>query len=162
MTPLNHLRQLIEQDNEIKHPLVPPHARVVNTFNTVSNKESKQLKRIAKFLNLIGGCSAEIRVTRGERKVTGVEKIDFYTGKVSGQTVTWSKGTGIKGESDITSIIRGKAVYIELKRIYKNGKDRQSKAQKDFQAEKEAAGALYWIVSSYEDFYLQFFNYINK
>jgi hypothetical protein len=40
-------------------------------------------------------------------------------------------------------------VAIEVK----IGKDRQSEAQKNYQAMIEKAGGIYWIVKSFDDFY---------
>jgi hypothetical protein len=38
----------------------------------------------------------------------------------------------------------------------KYGADRQSQAQKDYQAMIERAGGQYWIVKTFEDFYDKF------
>ena len=61
------------------------------------------------------------------------------------------------GFSDIQATMFGRACYLELKRKYKNGKDRQSEAQKKFQKQVEEAMALYIIFESFEDFYTRVF-----
>ena len=157
MTPLEHLRELALAHQRITHPSMPDHLRYVNTFNTVTNKESKQLKRIEKFLNLIGGCRGTIIVNTGVMHKTGPDKINFYTGKVtSGKHFTRS---GIRnGTADIMAVIHGRAYDIELKRIYKKGRDRQSPAQKEEEQLMKQAGGQYIIVHSFEHFYEWFMN----
>ena len=94
---LKHLEQLLLAESKQKYPNVPDHVRSVNTFTTTANKEAKQLKRINSFVNLYGGCKSNIIINKGVRKVSGVDKINFFTGEVSGKTVTWDKSGMQKG-----------------------------------------------------------------
>jgi hypothetical protein len=64
-----------------------------------------------------------------------------------------------KGLADIDAIINGKPVKIELKRVYKNGKDRQSEEQKKEQEMIERGGGQYIIVESFEDFFTWYEKY---
>lgn len=57
-------------------------------------------------------------------------------------------GTGSNGTADISSVIFGKSVKIEVK----IGADRQSEAQKMYQQSVERAGGLYVIANSFEQF----------
>lgn len=59
----------------------------------------------------------------------------------------WAKGSGTKGTSDLKAIINGKFYAIEIK----YGKDRQSEAQKIYQANVEKSGGIYVIVSHLND-----------
>lgn len=61
----------------------------------------------------------------------------------------WIKGTGTKGTADISAIIAGKSVKIEVK----IGSDRQSTAQKEYQQQVEQAGGVYIVARTFEDFY---------
>ena len=62
--------------------------------------------------------------------------------------IVWRTGNTEKGSADISATIRGRSVKIEVK----IGKDRQSEAQKQYQAEIEAAGGLYYIAKNFTDF----------
>ena len=159
MTPLDHLRQLLKGEQREKYPSLPEHAMSINTFDKM-NPEKREKKRIEKFLNLTGNYASIIEV-RGQR----IDKRKTYTDAI-GQTKTIGSvefiGSGMrKGLADIKAIINGKPIDIELKRIYKKGKDRQSEAQKAEQAKIERAGGEYWVVSSFEDFYEKFNDYTN-
>jgi len=63
-------------------------------------------------------------------------------------SVEYIKGTGTNGTSDISATIKGMSVKIEIK----IGKDRQSEAQKIYQANIERAGGKYFIVHTFEEF----------
>lgn len=63
----------------------------------------------------------------------------------------WIKGTGINGTADLSAIIQGKPVKIEIKCAAT--KDRQSEAQKRYQEKVEKAGAVYLIVRTFEEYY---------
>jgi hypothetical protein len=64
----------------------------------------------------------------------------------------WIKGTGTKGTADISAIIEGWSVKIEVK----IGRDYQSELQKDYQHQVEQAGGVYIIARTFEDFYSWF------
>ena len=162
MKPLQHLRQLIKEESERKHPTLPAHVRVINTFNAVPNKETKQLKRIEKYLNVVGNAKGNIVTNKGVMMPNGVKKYDFRTGVQTQGHMKFRPSTVQNGTSDVVSIIDGRAVSIELKRVYKNGKDRQSDVQKVYQKEVEDAGGLYVIVESFEHFYDWFYTYTGR
>jgi len=63
----------------------------------------------------------------------------------SGQYI---KGTGTNGTADISLTIKGKSIKAEIK----IGKDRQSEAQKKYQADIERAGGIYIIVKDFDEF----------
>lgn len=56
------------------------------------------------------------------------------------------------GTADISAIIGGRSVKIEVK----VGRDRQSEAQKAYQKQIEQAGGVYWIATSFENFLQQY------
>ncbi len=60
---------------------------------------------------------------------------------------TWIPTAGTKGTADISAVIHGQAVKIEVKM-----KDRQSEAQKAYQNQVEKAGGIYLIVKSFAEF----------
>ncbi len=63
----------------------------------------------------------------------------------SGQYI---KGTGTNGTADISATIKGRSIKCEVK----IGKDRQSEAQKKYQADIERAGGIYIIVKDFDEF----------
>ncbi len=65
----------------------------------------------------------------------------------------WIKGTGTKGTADISATIAGRSVKIEVK----YGRDRQSKAQREYQNQVQQAGGIYTIATTFEQFF-QWYN----
>jgi hypothetical protein len=61
----------------------------------------------------------------------------------------WTKSNVRRGIGDITAIINGRSVMIEVK----VGKDKQSEAQVKTQNEVELSGGLYFIAKDFETFY---------
>lgn len=152
MKPLDHLSQLILEEQKAKYPTVPERMLRVNLYTGI-NAEKREKKRIEKFLNLIGNARCNIIENRGTR----IDNRETYT-DVIGQRKTIGSvhfiGSGMRrGIADMMAVIDGKAYDIELKRIYKKGKDRQSEEQKEEQRKMEQAGGTYLIVYSFEDFY---------
>jgi hypothetical protein len=68
-------------------------------------------------------------------------------------TAEYIPGTSTNGSADISSIIKGFTVKIEVK----IGKDRQSPAQIKYQEAVESAGGLYFIAKDFTSFY-EWFN----
>lgn len=65
----------------------------------------------------------------------------------------WIKGTGTKGTADISCVIEGISVKVEVK----FGRDQQSQSQREYQKTIEQAGGMYVIATSFE----QFLNWYN-
>lgn len=63
--------------------------------------------------------------------------------------VTWRPGGSTVGSADISATIKGRSVKIEVK----IGRDRQSEAQRQYQAAVEAAGGVYYIARNFTDFW---------
>ena len=102
-------------------------------------------KAVIRWIELHGGAADRINTqgtfVKGKTVGVGMYGIKHLPGKYipSGST---------KGHADITATINGKTWHIEIK----IGRDKQSDAQKKFQAKQEAAGAKYSIVRSFDDF----------
>ena len=161
MKAIQALKDLIIADQKVRYPNLPDHCRPVNTFNLLK-PEKREKKRIELFLNLSKGSRGTIIENRGQR----VDNRKTVTDIIGRQKVIGSVsfiGSGIRnGTADIMAIIKGKAIDIELKRVYKTGKDRQSPEQKREQERAEEAGGEYWIVKDFEDFYEKYLQMINK
>ena len=73
-------------------------------------------------------------------------------------TGKYIKGSGTKGTADISSIINGKSIKIEVK----IGKDRQSEVQKKYQADVERAGGIYFIATDFDYFMMWYKSFIEQ
>lgn len=63
-------------------------------------------------------------------------------------SLTWRPSGSTVGSADISATIGGRSVKIEVK----IGRDRQSEAQRRYQAAIEQAGGLYYIAKNFTDF----------
>ena len=63
-------------------------------------------------------------------------------------SLTWRPSGSTVGSADISATIQGRSVKIEVK----IGKDRQSEAQRQYQAAIEQAGGLYYIARDFSTF----------
>lgn len=150
MNGLQQLKELALADSIRRHPTLPPAARYVKPY---SDRSANGLTRaIIDFLRF-NGFQAERVAVMGrpldDRKVV----TDVLGDMRRVGSIKWIPGTMQPGSADISSIIAGKSVKIEVK----VGKDRQSSAQKEYQAQVERAGGIYLIVRSFEEF-LKFYN----
>ena len=64
-------------------------------------------------------------------------------------SIKWIKGTGTRGTADISATIHGRSVKIEVK----IGRDFQSDHQKEYQKQVEAAGGIYFIARTFDQFH---------
>lgn len=119
------------------HPNIPAAYIPLNNY---TDKTANGLTRcIVDFIRANGGQAERINTT-------GMPIIRQLP---SGCTeTTWRKGNTTKGSADISAIICGKSVKIEVK----IGHDRQSDAQRRYQQAVENAGGLYFIAKNFEEF----------
>src|ERR1035437_38127 len=135
-----------------KHPALPESARCTKSYN---DRTANGLTRcIIDFLNFSGHQAERINSTGRPIDNTKVVRDVLGSSRRIG-SMKWIPGTGQKGTSDISSVINGRAVKIEIKM-----KDKQSPDQKRYEEQVIQAGGLYWLVRSFEEF-LDFYNSIN-
>jgi len=142
------LRELKDRYGSVdreKHPNLPEYARTTPQYT--DRTANGLTKCVIDFIRFTGGQAERIN-SIGRY----VDKSQTYT-DVVGHTRTigtgqWLPSTGQKGTADISAVIRGRAVKIEIK----VGKDRQSEDQKKYQRTIESAGGVYLIVKSLEEF----------
>lgn len=141
---LSELKQLALAYSREKHPTLPDYARSVRNY---TDKTANGLTRcIIDYLRFQGWQAERINCTgRSQDNTRIVTDVLDRTYKIG--SVKWLPTSGQRGTADISATIRGRAVKIEVKM-----KDRQSQAQKDYQAEIERAGGVYWIVRSFSEF----------
>ena len=138
---------MIQQDLFDRYPEVPPGCLkdvgklTVNSANSLTNA-------IIKFIKLKGYHASNIKVT-GRM----VDKRVTYTDILGHQrqigSCKYIKSSMEVGSADISATIKGLTVMIEVKW----GSDRQSEAQKVYQAKIEKAGGIYLIIRKFEEFY---------
>ena len=106
---------------------------------------------IVDFVALKGGQAERInstgRMIDNRKRVTNVLGHSTTIGSVK-----WIKGSGKIGTADISATIQGLSVKIEVK----IGNDRQSEAQKQYQADVERAGGIYFIAKDFTSFVVWF------
>jgi hypothetical protein len=140
------LQDLQRQDKARKYPNTPIEYLTVRNY---SDKKANDLTRcIIDFLNYKGH-QAERISSMGRM----IDNRETYTDQIGRTRVigssTYIPPTSTNGTADISSIINGKSIKIEVK----IGKDRQSQAQKDYQTSVERAGGVYFIAKDFDSFY---------
>lgn len=145
-TPLQVLNRMEQQKAWDDNPLAPRSA-IVRLPNKANNANTLT-KSVIKFLTLSGHqaerISVEGRVIAGQQTYT-----DVLGHRKTIGTFKRIPSSARKGSADISAIIRGRSVKLEIK----YGKDRQSDVQKAYQAEVERAGGVYIIVRTFDQFY---------
>ena len=147
------LIEALAQEDAKKYPNVPAHCRANRLMN--DNSANGLTKCVVAYLNAIG-YQAERISNQGQYRDTSKEVTDILGRKMRIGSGTWTKGSGTNGTADISATIRGRSVKIEVK----FGTDRQSEAQRVYQANIEQAGGIYWIVRTFDDFMVKFDNFI--
>jgi len=153
MKAIDRLRQLKIAKTREMCPNVPEIALPKTEYNDRS--ANGLTKCVLDFLNLSGHFAErtgnEGRVIDGRKTYTDVLGRQKTIGSVKR-----IKSSGTKGTSDLKAVISGRMVAIEIK----YSQDRQSQAQKDYQAMVEKAGGTYWIVKNFEQFLNLYDNFI--
>lgn len=142
----NALKELEKLSLELKRLRYPNNPYL--TGDQFEDKTAGGLTRsIIAWIRLKGGQAERISTTG--RPIDRTQTFTDVTGR-SRQigSIEWIPGTGTNGSADISATIKGRAVKIEVK--IKN--DRQSQAQKRYQAQVETAFGVYQICRSFESF----------
>ena len=142
---LLELEKLANAEAKRRHPGIDP--RYIPPRTYFDNNANALTKSVMAWLSLNHHHAERIN-TMGRpidnRKIV----TDVLGHKRQIGSVTWIKTAGQKGSSDISAVINGRAVRIEVKIL-----DRQSQEQKEYQRQVEAAGGTYIIVRSFQAFY---------
>ena len=139
MTALQILKQMDINRGRVTHPGLPEAARVSGKF---SDKTANGLtKCIVAYITLSGGWATRVTTT-GRMIPSG--QTEVFAGKMK-----WIHGTTKRGTPDIMGVLNGKNLAIEVK----IGKDKQSEAQKQVEADINASGGFYYIAKDFESFY---------
>jgi len=149
------LKALYMEENRRRFPSLPEAAR---SFPKWTDRTANGLtKMIIDFLRLKGHQAERIAVTG--RYLDQTKVITDVTGRSrrigSGQ---WIRPSMQPGTADISAVINGRAVKIEIK----VGKDRQSETQKLYQTQVERAGGVYLIIRSFDEFLMWYNQFSNN
>lgn len=129
MKALQHLNEMATAAKRAKYPGVP--AQWLPPARYKDGKANDLTAAIIAFLRLNGHQA---------------ERISIVARQVHGKYITTNMQ---RGSADISATIAGRSVKIEVKIKL----DRQSDYQKKYQQQIEAAGGLYFIATSFQDFY---------
>lgn len=144
------LVEMVLKDLKEKYPSMPEYGIPIPKY-TDSNANGLT-KCIIDFLNH-SGHQAE-RISSMGRIIDNSKVVEDVLGrKRTIGSKKYIKGTSTNGTADISSIILGKSVKIEVK----IGKDRQSADQKKYEQATIKAGGLYWIVKDF-DMFIDYYN----
>ena len=149
MNGLSQLKSLALAHSRVKYPTMPESVR--STRNYTDRTSTGLQKCIIDFLNYSGHQCERIAVTGryidNSKVVTDVlgSKRRIGSGK-------WIRSSMQKGSSDLSAVIFGRAVKLEIKM-----KDKQSPDQLKYQQQIERAGGLYWICRSFDEF-IEYYN----
>lgn len=146
MKALDKLKKLHLEKQVKEHPNYP-----VDYIGSYKHKPNSTngLTRCVQDLILFSGYHCER--TGNEGRVIDNRKtyVDVIGRSKTIGSVQRIKGQGTNGTSDLKAIIKGQMIAIEIK----YGKDRQSEAQKEYQAKIEKSGGIYLIVKDLDVFY---------
>ena len=132
---------------------IPPQCRIAPKY---SDKNANGLtKCIVSWLKL-SGWQAE-RINTMGRPIDNTRVVTDCIGrKCRIGSVTWIPSGVTKGSVDISATVASRSVKIEVK----IGRDRQSEAQKEYQRKVEAAGGIYIIAKTFDEFLIWYDNII--
>lgn len=157
---INRLKLLAIEQNRLKYPTFPDHLRPQPKY---SDKTANGLTKCVIDWITFNGYQAERISTMGRV----IDNRQTYT-NVIGQNVTigsttYIPGAGTKGSADISATIKNKdGVGVSIKIEVKIGKDRQSEAQKQYQANIERSGGVYLIARNFTDFVGWWDNFVSS
>lgn len=141
---INSLKALSRRIKKEKYPSLPDYA--LSTYSYKDNTANGLTRCVIDWITFHGFQAERINTTGRmlDNRKTVTDTLGFN--KVIGST-KWIPGSGTRGSADISAVINGMAVKIEIKM-----KDKQSEAQKAYQQSIEKAGGVYIIVHSLDEF----------
>ena len=142
---IKHLKELHIEEQKRKYPSL----NYYSSPDYSASKTNGLTKCVLAFLKLKGHQAERISC---EGRVLDTRKtfIDSVGYNRTVGSVTRIKSSGQPGTADISATIAGRSVKVEVKN--KSTRDRQSEAQKRYQAEVEKSGGKYFIVSGFAQF----------
>jgi hypothetical protein len=147
------LKNLYLEKHRERYPSLPEYARTAPSY---TDRTSNGLtKCIIDWLRL-NNCQCE-RISCTGRYIPCKVVTDILGHQRKIGRDKWIKASMQPGTADISAIISGQSIKIEIKMLG----DRQSEAQKEYQRQVEAAGGTYLIVHLFSEFISYYNNIIN-
>jgi hypothetical protein len=145
-SPLTLLNQLAFEKKKAQHPDIRPELLAKPIYK---DKTANDLtKSIIAWIQLNGGQAERISVTG-----RAIDHRHTYTDVLGHRrqigSLQWLTASMKKGSADISATIQGRSVKCEVK----VQRDKQRPEQKEYQRQVEAAGGIYFIATSFEQFY---------
>ena len=136
MTPTAHLNELHYTYHREHYPGVPAHAIPKPQYKL--NTTNGMTRAIMDFIKFNGGYAERINVMGRKIKAKSGKEIYIPT-------------SGARGSADISAVIRGRAVKIEVKNLHT--RDRMHADQQTYAERVRSAGALYFVAHTFDEFY---------
>lgn len=142
------LHELLYAEGKRKYPNLPESA--ITTLQKYSSKTpaNRLTAQIIDFIRLKGGQAERIntmgRYLKGTKQFTDSVGFRHQIGNDK-----YIPTIGTKGSADVSAVIQGRPVKIEIK----IGSDRQSENQIKYAESVEKAGGIYFIAKDFESFY---------
>lgn len=146
------LQDLKWHDSCSKTKMPPDYVPKVNYTDKTANGLTKC---VCDWINL-NGWQAERISTTGRYIDDSKIVTDVLGNRKKIGTGKYIPGTGTKGSADISAVIKGRSIKIEIK----IGKDRQSEHQKKYEADIIKAGGIYIIVTDFDEFMMWYKEFI--
>jgi hypothetical protein len=144
-TNRQRLYDMMMEASRISHPNLPDYARIIKI--PTDSSANGLTKLVIKWIELHGGQAERIntmgRMVDKRKIVTDVLGRKGMIGSMS-----YIPTTGTRGSADVSATVQGRSIKLEIK----IGKDRQSDAQKAYEASVTKAGGIYLIVRSMDEF----------
>lgn len=140
MSGADELKQLADADRAKRYPNVPGYAIPKTKIDVAST--NGLTRAVMQWLQLNGHYCSRIQ-SQGQYNPT---------------LKRWTKSTVRRGIGDVTTIIKGRSVMIEIKA----GKDRLSGHQLKTQKQVEASGGVYLVVRSFDQFIQWYKHFLNS
>lgn len=137
-------KQAYREDRKLKYPICARDFPYQDPVIPSERKANGLTTLIIRWLSFHGHYANRIS-TQGQARVTR-------------GTVKWTKGHTKKGTPDISAIVYGRAVWIEVK----VGADRMSEAQDKQQADIVTAGGIHFIARDMQTFVDFYYKLIEK
>lgn len=145
------LEALYMENHRQRYPNMPEYAR---TGKKYEDRTANGITQCCIDWIRLNGYQAE-RINSTGRYQDNTQVFTDVVGRTrSIGTGQWIPSSGQKGTADISAVIRGRAVKIEIKA----GKDRQSDDQRKYQETIARAGGIYLLIRSFQEFYNWFYN----
>lgn len=126
------LERLAHDHFRMEHPNFPEYAVAPQSYR--DDTANGLTRCVVDFIRYNGGQAERINTTGMPEQ--------------RGGRIVWRKSNTTKGSADISATIGGRSVKIEVK----IGADRQSEAQRRYQAAIQRAGGLYFIAKDFTSF----------